>query len=217
MPRNKGVSRRHKAGTGNKRSRSLPRAKIDSKGTSSETNIEKNCNTDAERPTNINPALLPPLAVLPIETVSTPCLKLLKPVQLLKTISALKEAAVFTTELQECASRVKEIIRDAQRTTQSVVASATATAVSNVGTSDSVGTSASPLVPRSLTYNNAIVDLEMKTSPVKQDAFTLNKKGDLRSLSASRKAKNRAVNTIVSAVQSVGNTEQQKLALRMPC
>jgi hypothetical protein len=130
----------------------------------------------------------------------------------LKTISALKEAAVFTTELQECASRVKEIIRDAQ--TKSVVYSATAT-VSNVGTSDSVGTSNSPLVPRSLKYNNAIVHLdEMKTSPVKQDAFALNKKGDLRSLSASRKAKNRAVNTIVSAVQSVGNPDQQKLALR---
>jgi len=108
MPRSKGVSRRHKAGTGNKDSRNRLRVKTVPKGTSSEKNDEKNCNTDAERPTNIennfntdaerptniNPTLLPPVAVQPIETVSTPCLKVLKPVVLLKTISALKEAAV---------------------------------------------------------------------------------------------------------------------------
>jgi hypothetical protein len=68
-----------------------------------------------------------------------------------------------------------------------------------------------------LKYKNVTVRLdEIHTSPVKQDAFALNlnKKGDLRTPSTSRKAKNRAVNTIVSAVCLVGTLDQQKLALQ---
>jgi hypothetical protein len=70
------------------------------------------------------------VAVLPIETVlSTPNLHL-KPIAVHKTISALKEAAIFATQLRKATARVEQIIRE---TTQKSVVTSSVTGANVVG------------------------------------------------------------------------------------
>jgi hypothetical protein len=88
---------------------------------SSSKKKHQNLNTDEEEDRGLlNSALPSSVAVLPVETHS---LQLLKPTEVLNTILALKEVAIFTTELQDAASRVKQIIRE--NTQKSISASAT--------------------------------------------------------------------------------------------
>jgi hypothetical protein len=77
MPQSKGIllSQKHKVGTGNKQSQHLPR-KMTEKSNIPECRSSKkkqhNFNNDPEDHININLALSQSVAVLPIETVSTP-------------------------------------------------------------------------------------------------------------------------------------------------